>query len=67
MTNKWFRASSNRSGSARQLAGKAGFGDLCTGSGRRGGDTMLEGPEAKTANLPDQLPLKSALGFIRHT
>lgn len=28
MTNKWFRVSSNRSGSTRQLAGKAGFGDL---------------------------------------
>lgn len=39
---KWFKASSNRSGSARQLAGKAGSGDLCSrwDGGRR--DTVLE-------------------------
>lgn len=49
MTNKWFRVSSNRSGSTRQLAGKAGFGDLCVGMERgvrdRGrGTQMLEDP-----------------------
>lgn len=54
MTNKWFRVSSNRSASKRQLAGKAGFGDL--GVGERGvrdkegeGTHMLEEPQVKRA------------------
>lgn len=38
-----FRASSNRSGSARQLAGKAGSGDLCRRwDGGREGHSVLE-------------------------
>lgn len=68
---KWFKASSNRSGSARQLAGKAGSGDLCSrwDGGRR--DTVLEVKLHKNKLLRRSflLYIKKTLSqeFIEHT
>lgn len=67
MTNKWFKVSSNHSGSTRQLAGKAGFGDLCVGMergvrDRRKGTHMLEDPKL---NMQTCLYLWSYFGSLK--
>lgn len=73
MTNKWFRVSSNRSGSTRQLAGKAGFGDLSRHGERGerqsggGGTKMLEDPEVNQQTSFYLLNYSSSANLIGNT